>query len=130
MSIPITRFLPSTAMPTPSTYLIAPFSPLQSEYGVVFARFNCQNSVTFCNSLGIESVLEYRFYPAKDNDFDGEQLKSIHGEGMTSYLNRHLHTNINGMAGMNQRYGRSKTLDKLAHRFMNTVWKERRCDGA
>ena len=58
--------------------------------------------------------------------FDGEQLKSIHGEGMTSYLNRHLHTNINGMAGMNQRYGRSKALDKLAHRFMNTVWSERR----
>lgn len=72
-------------------------------------------------SLGINSVLEYRFYPAKGNEFDGEQLKSIHGEGMTSYLNRHLHTNINGMAGMNERFGRSKSLDKLAHRFMNTV---------
>ena len=75
----------------------------------------------YCQNLGIKSVLEYRFFPAKGNEFDGEILKSLRGEGMTSYLNRHLHTNINGMAGMNERYGRSKQLDVLAHRFMNTV---------
>ena len=75
-------------------------------------------------------MLEYRFFPAKGNEFDGEILKSLRGEGMTAYLNRHLHTNINGMAGMNERYGRTKRLDVLAHRFMNTVavlgWIDRR----
>ena len=93
----------------------------QNEYAIVFARFNCEAKMNFCKSLEIESVLEFRYIPAKDADYDGEILKSLRGERIADFVNRHIGTQVSGMGGMNERFGRVKELDLLAHHFMETV---------
>lgn len=91
------------------------------EYRAVFARFNCGKASRFCSLRGVKNVLEFKFIPAEGNEYDGEELKSLRGERITDFMNRHIGTNISGIGGLNEMYGRSKELDSIAHQFMETV---------
>ena len=48
-------------------------------------------------------------------------MKSLRGERIADFVNRHIGTNVSGMGGMNERFGRVKELDRMAHQFMETV---------
>ena len=97
--------------------LLFSFFDLQDELKIVFARLDCSDCLSFCRSKGVENVLGYRFEPAAGTVFDGEQLKSIYGQDITDYVNRHIGTDISLLGGMDENYGRVKTLDKLASAF-------------
>lgn len=77
--------------------------------------------MNFCKSLEIDTVLEFKFIPAQGTEYDGEVLKSLRGERIADFVNRHIGSQVSGMGGMNERFGRVKDLDLLAHRFMETV---------
>lgn len=87
----------------------------------MFARFNCENKINFCKSLELDAVLEFKFIPAQGSSYDGEELRSLRGERIADFVNRHIGTQVSGMGGMNERFGRVKELDILAHHFMETV---------
>ena len=91
------------------------------EYRAVFARVHCGHDVHFCRSKNVSAVLEFKFNPAKGNSYDGEELKSLRGEKITDFMNRHCGTRVSGMGGMNEMYGRANELDILAHQFMEKV---------
>ena len=71
--------------------------------------------------MGIDKILEYKFVPAQGNPYDGEVLKSVQGEKITEFMNKHAGTSISGNGGLNESFGRSRELDALAHQFMETV---------
>ena len=77
--------------------------------------------MNFCKSLEVDTVLQFKFIPAKGTEYDGEQLRSLRGEKIADFVNRHIGTQISGVGGMNERFGRVKELDVLAHRFMENV---------
>lgn len=77
--------------------------------------------MNFCKSLEIDTVLEFKFIPGQGTEYDGEVLKSLRGERIADFVNRHIGSQVSGMGGMNERFGRVKDLDLLAHRFMETV---------
>lgn len=77
--------------------------------------------MNFCKSLEIDTVLEFKFIPAQGTEYDGEVLKSLRGERIADFVNRHIGSQVSGMGGMNERFGRVKDLDLLAHHFMETV---------
>ena len=93
----------------------------RTEYQAVFARVNCGKYNRFCVNLGIDKILEYKFIPAQGNPYDGEVLKSVQGEKITEFMNKHAGTSISGNGGLNESFGRSRELDVLAHQFMETV---------
>ncbi len=91
------------------------------EYRAVFARFNCGKATRFCTLRGVKNVLEFKFFPAEGNEYDGEELKSFRGERITDFMNRHIGAHVSGIGGLNEMYGRSKELDSIAHQFMESV---------
>lgn len=60
--------------------------------------------------------------------FDGEELRTVKGDGITSFVNRHLGTQISGMGGFNEQFGRVDVLDALARRFIATVPVKEGCE--
>ena len=87
----------------------------------MFARFNCGKATRFCTLRGVKNVLEFKFFPAEGNEYDGEELKSFRGERITDFMNRHIGAHVSGIGGLNEMYGRSKELDSIAHQFMESV---------
>ena len=82
---------------------------------------NCRENLHCCEDSGVKNVLGFRYITSGKGDFSGEELRTVKGEGITGFVNSHLGTQISGMGGYNEQFGRVKELDLLAHAFMATV---------
>ena len=69
----------------------------------------------------MKNVLGFRYITSGKGDFSGEELRTVKGEGITGFVNSHLGTQIAGVGGYNEQFGRVKELDMLAREFMATV---------
>ncbi|KAK8811059.1 hypothetical protein WA556_004201 [Blastocystis sp. ATCC 50177/Nand II] len=90
------------------------------EYHITFVLMNCRDNIHFCEDAGIKAVLGFRYIARGAKSFDGEELRTVKGDGITSFVNRHLGTQISGMGGFNEQFGRVDVLDALARRFIAT----------
>ena len=92
------------------------------EYHITFVLMNCRDNIHFCEDAGIKAVLGFRYIAR------GEELRTVKGDGITSFVNRHLGTQISGMGGFNEQFGRVDVLDALARRFIATVPVKEGCE--
>lgn len=98
------------------------------EYHITFVLMNCRDNIHFCEDAGIKAVLGFRYIARGAKSFDGEELRTVKGDGITSFVNRHLGTQISGMGGFNEQFGRVDALDALARRFIATVPMKEGCE--
>lgn len=91
------------------------------EYHVAFVLMNCHDNFHFCEDAGIKNVLGFRYVTRGKSSFGEEELQTVKGDGITNLVNRHLGTQVSGMGGYNEQFGRVDVLDTLARRFINTV---------
>ena len=98
------------------------------EYHITFVLMNCRDNIHFCEDAGIKAVLGFRYIARGAKSFDGEELRTVKGDGITSFVNRHLGTQISGMGGFNEQFGRVDVLDALARRFIATVPVKEGCE--
>ena len=67
---------------------------------------NCRENLHFCEDSGVKNVLGFRYITSGKGDFSGEELRTVKGEGITGFVNSHLGTQISGVGGYNEQFGR------------------------